>query len=566
MVRATVSLPKGMALLEGDRSIAVSPDGARVVVSLHQKDATSPPSLHLRELSRLEFRALPGTDEATYPFWSPDGKSIAFFAGRKLKRIDLADGIVRVLSDAPAGRGGSWGPKGSIVFAPSAGGGLFTVSDAGGAASPITTTETLGESHRFPSMLPDGQRFLYYRQNTAEDGVYAYDPATKQSRPVLPGATEAFFVEPGSLVFVSGENLMVQPFDAVRLELTGNATPIATGVRYNTPRAFINAGITPRGALVYQQAAQAARFRLAWMDRKGERTPVPAEPIPIGTGGVSLSSDARRAAVAIAGNRSENTVAILDMDRGVMTTLGEPGVAFYFNALVAPDPQSLIAVESRNGVQSIVTLPIGGGAGTRILTGEPGYEYSTSSITPDGKTLLFVQVPLRDKSGDIMTLSLGGDPVQDRPASRFMQTPDAEWNPRISPSGDMVAYSVSKEEDVGSTLRVVAYPTPSAPIQVTAAPVSVGFFWLGPGELCWIDTSRRVWSATVATKDGRIDVGLPKPMFEGRQLDKQFGILDVDIPRDRFLIAIEDEPREDPRIILVSDWRAEPGGAQAARK
>ena len=147
-----------------------------------------------------------------------------------------------------------------------------------------------------------------------------------------------------------------------------------------------------------------------------------------------------------------------------------------------------------------------------------------------------------------------------------MTTAEAEWNPSIAPSGEVVAYVVSNEEDLGGLLKLVTYPTPSAPVQVTSSRVALNFGWMSAGELYWLDLSRKVWSATVASKGGQLDVGPPKAMFEGRSMDKELGILAYDVPRERFLIAIEDSPREEAELILVSDWRPEAVGAQVGRK
>ncbi len=567
IVRATLALPKGMTLLESLRAVAVSPDGTRVVLSLVAKDGSTPPSLFLRDLSRLEFRPLAGTEGASLPFWSPDGTSIAFFAGTKLKRLDLADGIVRVLCDAPTGRGGSWGTAGTIVFAPSAGGGLSIVSDDGGTPAPITKSTTLGESHRVPQMLPDGQRFLYVVNNSAAPGVYAFDPSTKQSRLILTGAggeAEATYVEPGMLVFARDENLMAQPFDVRRLELTGTARPIAADVQYEKRRAFINAGVSSRGTLIYQVVNPPTRLKLAWLDRKGERTSVPADPMAIRNGYASLSKDGRRAVVELAGSRGEAFVSIIDLERGIKVPIGDAKVPFSYGGVWAPGEQSvIIGTDTSPGIQSLVSFPTSGGPGTRVVEGEFGFEYWATSVSPDGKTLLFTQTSMSDKLPDIMTRGLD----KDQPVKRFMQTPEGEWGPRFSPAGDFVAYTVAGEEDTSSVLKVVSYPTPSAPVQVSTTPVTLNSgLWIGPGELSWVDTSRRAWSATITSKDGRIDVGVPKAMFDGRPLDKQVGFLDYDPTRERFLVAIEDEPRDDPRLIIVSDWRQDAGGARAANK
>ncbi len=560
-IRAELAIPKGMTLVEELRAVAVSPDGTQVVVSLLQRASTSPPALFLRDLSRLDFRLLAGTEEGTFPFWSPDGKSIGFFAGRKLKRIDLADGIVRTLCDAPAGRGGTWGTKGTIVFAPGAGGGLSIVGDGGGTPSPVTTSATPGESHRVPQMLPDGQRFLYFVQNTTADGVYAWDPASKRSQLVLPGYAEALYIEPGYLAFVRDEHLMMQPFDLERLELKGTAKPIAAGVQYSKGRAFANASISPRGTLVYQVVNPPARYKLAWMDRKGERTSIPAAPLAIGAGGASLSTDGRRLAAMIVGSRAESALAVIDLERGVKTMLGDPKKEFVYGPVWAPGEQGVIGAEVNGGGQAVKVFPVGGGPGTVLFPGESGFEYAAASVTPDGKTLLFTKTPQRDKTGEIMTFGLGDN----QPGKTFMQTPDAEWNPRLSPTGDVLAYTVGSEEDPNATLKVVAYPTPSTPVQVSAAQVDLNIWWFSATELGWMDASRRIWKATVVVKDGRLDVSVPQPMLDGHALDKQVTLINYDIPHERFIVALEDEPRDDPRLVIVTDWRLDVLGSQPAR-
>lgn len=563
VLRTSLALPKGMTFPEGYRAMAVSPDGAQVVLSLAAKDGLTAPSLFLRPLSRLEFRPLAGTDGALFPFWSPDGKSLAFFAGGKLKRLDLADGIVRDLCDAPVPRGGSWGSKGTIVFAPGAGGGLMSVSDTGGTPAPVTKTTTPGESHRLPQMLPDGQRFLYYIQNTAADGVYAYDPATKQSRLLLTGWTEAIFVEPGLLVFARDENLLAQPFDVYRLELMGKAQPLAADVYYDKTRAYMNAGLSPQGTLMYQMVSPQLRFRLAWMDRKGERTSLPVEPLAINQSiGARLSKGGRHAAVSLTGNRLENSISVIDLERGIRTPLGDPAVTFTWGNLWGPGDQSVIGSEVRADKQGLTILPINGGPGTRIWEGESGFENGPESLTPDGKTILLTRSGLTDKLPDIMTFSF----AENESPKPFMQTPEGEWSPRLSPSGDIVAYLVGREDDWSGPVKLVTFPTPVAPVQVSTIPaLSVSYFWINPDELAWVDPSRKVWSATITAKDGQINVGPPTPMFGGQPLDKQIRILDYDTSRERFLVAIEHEPREDPRLIVVSDWRQDAPRLSPAR-
>src|SRR5262249_20039712 len=141
-------------------SLAISPDGRKVV---YAADVDGHSRLWLRELSSTQSRLLAKTDDATYPFWSPDSRSVAFFANGRLQRIDFDGGSVRAIAGAALGRGGAWNADGTIIFAASALGGLQRVKADGSDPSPATRVRSQQESaHMFPSFLPDGRQFLYY--------------------------------------------------------------------------------------------------------------------------------------------------------------------------------------------------------------------------------------------------------------------------------------------------------------------------------------------------------------------------------------------------------------------
>jgi dipeptidyl aminopeptidase/acylaminoacyl peptidase len=377
------------------------------------------------------------------------------------------------------------------------------------------------------------------------------------------GGGEAFFLEPGTLIFARDDNLLAQPFDPEKMELSSTPRPIAAGVYYSKIRGYINGGASSRGGLIYQLITPPKRYKLAWMDLRGERTLLPVEPEAIADLETRVSPDGRRAAISIFGGREEQWVAVVDLERGIRTILSDPAVTFTFGLLWGPEGQSIITSEDRDDKRNLIRFPLAGGPGTPFFQAESGVEISAASITPDGQAVLFVQQSLRDKIPDIFSVNIDGS----GPATRFMQTPEGEWKPLLSPAGDFVAYVARSEDDPGATLKVVPFPTPKASIQVSLTPVAgESFYWIDQNELAWTDVARRVWSATIEVKDGRIDVGAPKPMFDGKPLDAQVELLDYHIASKRFLIAVEDEPREDPRLIVVSDWRQDGAGAAPTQR
>jgi hypothetical protein len=215
----------------------ISPDGRRIVMTV-LIDGQDSASLWLRDLDSLNGRVLPGTSGASFPFWSPDSRWVAFFADSKLKKIDVTGGPARTLCDAPQGRGGSWNQDDVIVWG-RINSTLFRVRAAGG--TPVALTEpdvAAGEfSHRWPWFLPDGRHFLYtarsgdvQKTRIYVDGIDA-KPGVKTRKDVVAADSNGVYVS-GYLLFVRERTLMAQPFDTSKLETAGEAVPIAEQVDY----------------------------------------------------------------------------------------------------------------------------------------------------------------------------------------------------------------------------------------------------------------------------------------------------------------------------------------------
>ena len=217
--------------------IAMSPDGRQI--AFVAEGPRGRPGLWIRPLSDSEARLLRGTEDAIYPFWSPDGRSLGFFAQGKLKTVEIGGGPPRTLSEAPLdSRGGTWSRDGTILFAPAATSGIFRIPATGGTATQLTMFDAsrAENSHRFPSFLPDGRHFLYTTRSERQEfwGVSIASLDAPVGRPLV-DRTEwsAQIAQPGYLLFLRAGTLMAQPFDLNRLSLTGEATAIASGVGIN---------------------------------------------------------------------------------------------------------------------------------------------------------------------------------------------------------------------------------------------------------------------------------------------------------------------------------------------
>src|SRR5262245_23680503 len=270
VMRVNIQLPPKTEIDKDNRSLALSPDGSMLAYAAFMGGGRS--RLWVRPLDSLQAQPLAGTDGATYPFWSPDGKMLGFFADAKLKKVPAAGGTVQTLCDAPDGRGASWSTKGQIVFAPEPYGGLRIISAAGGAPADLTTTDEAPSTHRLPQFLPDGRHLLLYAGligKADESGVADLDPPTKRLRRLATGKSGGTFVPPGYLAFVREGNLLAQSFDPDTLTLTGEPVPIAEKVQFNPARWTGCYAFSETGLLVYQGGSGLVQRRLTWFDLEG---------------------------------------------------------------------------------------------------------------------------------------------------------------------------------------------------------------------------------------------------------------------------------------------------------
>ncbi len=252
--------------------LAVSPDGKKV--AFVASDTTGTNQLWVRPIESLTPVPLAGTDGVSYPFWSPDGKSLAFFAGGKLKKIDAAGGPVVTICDAANGRGGTWNNAGIIVLAPNSIGGLFKVSSAGGVPVAVTKLDTAGKvrNHRWPHFLPDGKHFIYTTQATATGtesdaiGIAALDSTVDSV--LMRGNSN---VEYASWVFAVHRQamLMAQPFDTATFRLRGDAVPIAEQLQYSDARSRAMFSVSNNGVLIYQSGEE-QQTKFAFFDGAGK--------------------------------------------------------------------------------------------------------------------------------------------------------------------------------------------------------------------------------------------------------------------------------------------------------
>ena len=525
--------------------LAVSPDG-RQIVYVGPNGASS--QLYVRAMSDLTPRILPGTDGARAPFFAPNGRWIGFFAHGKLKKVSLSGESPVTVADAPDGRGGSWGPSGEIVFAPSEMSGLFVVADAGGTPRPLTVLDFAkgDDGHRWPQVLPGG-RVLFTAHSWSREtfDIVLVDMESGARRMVQAGEAYGRFVPDapgalaGRLVFVRDGALMAAPLDLSGTGPAGAATTVVEGVR------AAQFDVSASGVLAYTPGAgKPPAYSLVMVDRAGKARPL--NDLVRGYEDLHISPDGRLVALTVeeAGPESPAQVWVADVERGTLTRATFDGLSRDPNW--TPDGRSF-AVGSKRGENTfgLYLHSLDGRTPPQLLWASPDPLWpDPQSWTPDGRTLVF-STKGRETSDDIWTLSVGGD----REAKPWLQTRAAEWAGRLSPDGRWMAYN--SDESGRFEVYVQAFPGPGGKWLVSDGG---GFnpIWSRDGRQLFYRRGDQFLAAGVETEPS-FTVGKPVVLFAGRyrSTGRDF---DVFPDGQHFVMMRNDEPRTSPNVGVLSNW------------
>ena len=299
-------------------TVTLSPEGERIAFIVIKDSAYN--RLAVRDLRTGEIRSLDGTEGAIFPFWSPNGRWLAFFADGKLKKIQPQGGPVQIIADAPAGRGGSWSTQGVILFAPDIFDPLLMVPDGGGLPKPATQMGGEKLTHRNPHFLDDGNHFLYSEREVgvASFGRISAGSITESGHRVIVEKGSNPQVADGTLFFVRDGNLLAQSFDTESLSVEGPVRPVASAIEYNNPRNIGNFSVSSAGTLVYRKRSM-RQTQLAWFDRKGRELETVGEPAYF-TGEPAISADGSRVALVRADpSDATKDIWVMDLGRELLT-------------------------------------------------------------------------------------------------------------------------------------------------------------------------------------------------------------------------------------------------------
>ncbi len=552
VVQAFIPPPEGMVFhLSGFRPgpAALSPDGRLIAFVAGQTFGKE--QVWIRPVDSVVPQALAGTEGAAYPFWSPDSRTIAYFAEGKLKKIAASGGPPLTLCDAPNGKGGSWSSEGVILFTPLHNTGIFRIPETGGQAAEITKLDPArgDTSHRFPWFLPDGRRFLYLARvagRGAQEGhaLMTASLDAKEPRVLMPASSNVAYGS-GHLFFMREDTLMAQPFDPDALASSGEAFPIAEHV-WTVAGASVGVfSVSQSGLLIYQVGGESAGNRLVWTDRGGKS---------LGTlGEVALhfdpriSPDGQKVLVSIDDPKTgASDLWIYDVRRGLRSRFTfDP--AEDEDAVWSPDGRTVVFASDRKGDtdREMYVKSVEGTTDEELLL-EVDQNLSPTDWSRDGRHIAFDAFDPTTGT-DVLVLPFTGD----RKVMPIARTSFNERNGRFSPDGRWIAYISS--ESGKDELYVTRFPDLGRKWQVSQGEAVGDSQWRADGrEIVYGTQTNELRAVEVDGRGATFLVGQVKVLVA------ESPAIGADLTRDgqKFLIVSSTEVQKPTPLTLVVNWPA----------
>ena len=542
-----LSPPAGTRFAETVETVpfALSPDGTQIAMATFERDGGS--RLWIRAMSSAEPRPLAGTEGAESAFWSPDGGALGFFAGNKLKRIDIHGGAIVPLCDVRPGIGkaGTWGRDGQILFAPIEGDAIYRTSTAGEPAVPIVKADRAAGGMRvlWPSFLPDGRRYLYLQKSSSSAGRLMLGEFGKPPSDVMTVDSNAYYVAPDQLMFARESSLLGQRVNRSTFRVEGEPFPVASPVRYFFATGAAQFSVSSGRALAYQSRGNVAR--IARIDRSGK------EGASLGTPGENarlfVSRDGRTAVFDRHPLQGSMDIWSIDLARGIETRLtSDPAIEA--GPVVVPGGRVVFfGSTKRGGPPNLVRKDLDAGTEEVLLPFSPALQQA-EDLSSDGRTLLFSQ---RAEGGqfDLWTLSLAGG---DTKAVPYITSPADETSARFSPDGRLVAYV---SNDAGRReVHLASFPAGGAATRVSSGG---GRFprWSADGRQLFYLSGQGELLAVPIQRTPTLEVGRPIALFTVGAPQRWGGF---ELTADGGFVAIvTDTAAGEQPLTVVLNW---PGG------
>jgi eukaryotic-like serine/threonine-protein kinase len=550
VIRAPINMPQGIRYFDdvGGHS-AISPDGMMIVFT--GMDSLSQSRLWIRPMNSAEARSLAGTEDAQYPFWSPDSRSIGFFAEGKVKTIDAAGGPVFTVADAPFGRGGAWSKNGEILFSPAVNDAdLYAVSSSGGTPRSVISIESDGiVAPRFPSFLPDGNHFVFTKLNLDgvwnQSTVYVGSLSSGVTKPVIDGASHGI-ASSGYLFYLRQGILLAQPFDSKSFTLSGRPVSVQGNLNSWSARAKADYSVSDNGILLYAVSGASRISELFWIEPDGSTASIDRIESMMT---ISLSPDETKIVYDMIDARGERPdVWLYDLTSRVRSrfTLGSSG--------------GYLPCWSKDGTEIFYRSEVGGHQGKIFVkkTDGSGDEellvsdessatsaYQPDDVSPDGRFLL---ITIQDVSGTELAVVDLHNPERPVPEERLGISGS---NGRFSPDGKWIVYQ-SSESGVSkiyvSSFRGVAGKW-QLPTEAGARP-----YWAGDSIVYRSSARDRYEISDISFATGRPAFSQPRAVFRSG-VTENFFIRGVSNDGKRFLAESPDNIGSGSNLFIIANWR-----------